>query len=263
MQTYYEILGVDSSSSYEEIKKAFRRKAKQLHPDMAASEREGDAAHIHTLIRAYETLKDPLRRAEYDRTHFVISDKDRFDYREFLKSRRDDPRSQSKLVFFELLHNRPSEALEAFEDTFLGLPDRLEPYMDREDFMDCSFLLAEEYEQRGEYLAAYRLLSRIAALELERPYFKHFFEEVIHRLRNVVCVKMVGRVSNRRVIGCLDDLLGLGFPRKETAFFFKKAAELYVEEQDFDTAAAYLQRGTELDSKLAGVKRIREKIAGV
>jgi hypothetical protein len=74
---------------------------------------------------------------------------------------------------------------------------------------------------------------------------------------------MIGRVSNRRVIGCLEDLIGMDISRKETAYFFKKAAELYLEENDTNTAGAYLQRGLELDSKLAGVKRIRERIAGV
>lgn len=261
MQTYYDILGVDSSCSHEEIKKAFRRKAKELHPDITASDR--DSGRIHTLIQAYETLGDPLRRAEYDRTHFIIPEKDRFDYREFLKGRRDDPHSQSKLVFFDLLHNRPADALSTFEDVFLGLPDRLEPYMDREDFMDCGFLLAEEYEHRGEYLAAYRLLVRVAELEQYRPYFKHFYAEVVHRLRNVVCVKMVGTVPNGRVIGCLENLIGIGMPRKEQAFYFKKAAELYLEEGDPVTAGAYLQRGVELDSKLAGAKKIRERISGV
>jgi curved DNA-binding protein CbpA len=261
VQTYYDILGVDASSSHEEIKKAFRRKAKELHPDVTRSDR--DLSRIHTLIQAYETLGDPLRRAEYDRTHFIIPGRERFNYRDFLRGRRDDPNSQSKLIFFDLLHNRPSDALDTFEDIFLGLPDRLEPFMDREDFMDCSFLLAEEYERRGEYLAAYRLYARIAELELERAYFKHFFEEVIHRLRNVVCVKMIGRLPNDRVIGCLESMISMGMPRKDTAFFFKKAAELYLEEQDPVTAGAYLQRGLELDSKLTGAKKIREKIAGV
>ena len=261
MQTYYEILGVDASSSHEEIKKAFRRKAKQLHPDVTRSER--DVSRIHTLLQAYETLGDPLRRAEYDRTHFIVAGRDRFDYRDFLKGQTDDPRSQSKLIFFDLLHNRPGDALETFEDVFLGLPDRLEPYMDREDFMDCSFLLAEEYERRAEYLAAYRLLARTAELELELAYFKHFFEEVIHRLRNIVCVKMFGQIANERIIGCLEDLIAMGMPRKDTAFFFKKAAELYLEQDDAVTAGVYLRRGLELDSKLAGAKKIREKIAGV
>jgi curved DNA-binding protein CbpA len=261
VQTYYDILGVDASSSHEEIKKAFRRKAKELHPDVARSGR--DISRIHTLIQAYETLGDPLRRAEYDRTHYIIPARERFDYRSFLRERRDDPRSQSKLIFFDLLNGRSTEALDTFEDVFLGLPDRLEPHMDREDFMDCAFLLSEEYEQRAEYLAAYRLLARIAELELERAYFRHFFDEVVQRLRNVVCVKMIGRVSNDRVIGCLEDLIGMGMPRKDTAFFFKKAAELYLEQDDTETAGAYLRRGLELDSRLAGVKKIREKIAGV
>ncbi|MFP4373443.1 MAG: J domain-containing protein [Spirochaetaceae bacterium] len=261
MQTYYDILGVDTSSSREEIKRAFRRKAKQLHPDVSRTDR--DVSRIHALIQAYETLGDPLRRAEYDRTHFIVAGRDRFDYRRFLKRRTDDPHSQSKLIFFDLLHNRPGDALETFEDVFLGLPDRLEPFMDREDFMDCSFLLSEEYERRGEYLAAYRLLARIAVLELERAYFKHFFEEVINRLRNVVCVKMTGHVAGERIIGCLEDLLAMGLPRKHTAFFFKKAAELYLERDDAVTAGTYLKRGLELDSKLAGAKKIREKIAGV
>lgn len=261
MQTYYDILGVDVSSSHEEIKKAFRRKAKELHPDITRSER--DLSTIHTLIQAYETLGDPLRRAEYDRTHRPLGVGDRFDYRSFLKRRREDPSSQSKLIFFDLLHNRSADALETFEEVFLGLPDRLEPFMDREDFMDCGFLLAEEYERRGELLATYRLLARITELELEQAYFKHFFEDVLQRLRNVVCVKMIGRVANGRIIGYLEDLIGMGMPRKHTAFFFKKAAELYLEEKDAVTARAYLERGLQLDSRLAGARKIREKIAGV
>ncbi|MFP4638014.1 MAG: J domain-containing protein [Spirochaetaceae bacterium] len=261
MQTYYDILGVDTSSSHEEIKKAFRRKVKALHPDVSRSER--DVTHIHMLLQAYETLGDPLRRADYDRTHFIIRDRYRFDYREFLKRRPDDSASQAKLIFFDLLHSRNDEALEVFEERFLGLPDRLEPFMDREDFMDCSFLLAEEYERLGEYLPAYRLLARVAEMEREKPYFKHFFPEVVHRLRLLVAVKMIGRVANHRVIACLERLIAIGMPRKESAFFFKKAAELYLEEDDVETAGQCLEQGLALDSRLAGVKKIRERIAGV
>lgn len=63
---YYTVLGVDRDASPDEIKKSFRRIARESHPDAnpddpAAAERFREAAE------AYEVLRDPERRARYDR----------------------------------------------------------------------------------------------------------------------------------------------------------------------------------------------------
>lgn len=58
---YYEILGVSKSASDSEIKKAFKSKSMQHHPD-----RGGDEEEFKKINEAYSTLKDPQKRAEYD-----------------------------------------------------------------------------------------------------------------------------------------------------------------------------------------------------
>lgn len=59
---YYEVLGVGKSASADEIKKAFRRKAIELHPDKQG----GDEAKFKEVNEAYEVLKDPSKRQRYD-----------------------------------------------------------------------------------------------------------------------------------------------------------------------------------------------------
>ena len=59
---YYEILGVSKSASADEIKRAYRKEAMQHHPDKHV----GDDAPFKELGEAYETLKDPQKRAGYD-----------------------------------------------------------------------------------------------------------------------------------------------------------------------------------------------------
>jgi hypothetical protein len=59
---YYELLGVGRGASTTEIKSAYRSLAKVMHPDAG-----GTDGTFRMLQEAYETLKDPLRRRDYDR----------------------------------------------------------------------------------------------------------------------------------------------------------------------------------------------------
>jgi formylglycine-generating enzyme required for sulfatase activity len=62
-QNFYTILGVAPDAPEAEIRRAFRTRAKALHPDI----RHDDASHEFSLVtEAYETLKDPGRRQAYD-----------------------------------------------------------------------------------------------------------------------------------------------------------------------------------------------------
>lgn len=61
MQDHYATLGVNKTASADEIKSAFRRLAKQHHPDLG-----GDQAKFQQINEAYETLSDPQKRAAYD-----------------------------------------------------------------------------------------------------------------------------------------------------------------------------------------------------
>lgn len=59
---YYEVLGVSKEASADEIKKAFRRKAVEYHPDKQG----GDEAKFKEINEAYEVLKDSAKRQRYD-----------------------------------------------------------------------------------------------------------------------------------------------------------------------------------------------------
>src|SRR5262245_52085415 len=65
MRDPYQVLGVLPGAPDEEVKRAFRRLAKQLHPDLHPNDANADRA-FRDITRAYQTLSDPRSREAHD-----------------------------------------------------------------------------------------------------------------------------------------------------------------------------------------------------
>src|SRR4051794_15103014 len=62
---YYKVLGVDKKASQDDIKKAYRKLARQHHPD--TNKDAGAEERFKQISEAYDTLGDPEKRKKYDR----------------------------------------------------------------------------------------------------------------------------------------------------------------------------------------------------
>lgn len=67
---YYEVLGLSKGSSADDVKKAFRRLAKQHHPDLNPGNKDAEEK-FKEINEAYEVLSDPNKKERYDRFGFA------------------------------------------------------------------------------------------------------------------------------------------------------------------------------------------------
>jgi len=69
VRDHYEVLGVPRNASSDDIHRAFRTLARQVHPDV--NTRDDAAARFQELSAAYAVLHDPMERARYDHATFA------------------------------------------------------------------------------------------------------------------------------------------------------------------------------------------------
>ena len=264
MTNYYELLEVSQNASTQEIKKAFREKAKLLHPDIAGgSPGDKNTEAMRKLLAAYETLSDGSRRFTYDRAYNRFAGKYRgkrgFDYRSFLRERKDDPESQAKLIFFELLHLEEEAAISVWEEHG-GLDFPLDRFMDREDWMDCGYILAEELAKRNRIYEAFVLLVRLVREERRRPYFRHFMEDVETYLKELVRLRLQRAVDAETYVECLESLLDLGFSSQYEARVLRSIAETLMRHGEMGEASSVFMEALKKDPNLPNTVQMRRKL---
>ncbi len=265
MTTYYQILQVSVDATTAEIRDAYRRQVKKVHPDLNHGN-DGSVELMKKLVVAWEVLRDPERRERYNRQNGIhhssgpggrqIPD---FDYAEFLRNR-GDAESRARLIFYDLLHDNPEEALQIYGSMQASGDAELVRHLGTEDFMDCAFLLAEEYLEREELLRGFNLYAAIVRFEEQKPYFRHFMAEVYDRLRNLVCNRMVALEEPAVVLESLHQMLDWKIPQRDRALCCRRIAEIYLARGERRRAALYLQRGLALDNRMVGIKKLREEL---
>jgi curved DNA-binding protein CbpA len=256
MDNYYSLLGIEDDASSQDIKRAFRERAKRIHPDIAGS---GGSEAMRKLIAAYEVLSDHERRYEYDRAYRRFLKAGGFDYRAFLREDPTDPARQAKLVFFALLRLEEEEALAAWRAQG-GLDFAMRNYLDREDWMDCTYILAEELEKRECYYEAFMLFADLIREERRQPYFRHFSIELENSLKELVRLRLKAAVDSETYLECLEILLELDFPPKDEARWMRSMAETLMRLGRRSGAEAVFREALKRDPALPNAVQLRRKL---
>lgn len=237
MENYYEILGIQPDATVSEIRRAYRKKVKELHPDKSSKK---NTEEFQIVVKAYRILSSERTRKSFDENSFshryTKRKSEEFNYREWLLSRNDEE-SRAKLIFFDLMHEREDDAVEEFKQMSMNHADfSMKKWFTREDFMDFGYILAEELFFRSEYYDAFNLLEQIIRMEYTFSYFRLFFPEVMEFTRTILVKHIEGNISDELALDVWERALDLGFGQKDDTFFLCKMAEIYERIGDSRTA---------------------------
>ena len=234
MNDYYGILGVSETASQAEIKRAYRKKAKELHPDLSAKK----SAEFRALVAAYKTLIDDRTRQIFDARYAALrrTARGQFDYRAWLVECNDE-RSMSRLIVFDLLHEREDDAVCEYKKVMGQNPAfTLGRWLTREEYMDYGFILAEELIARKEFAQACALLEKIIMMEKTFAFFRLFFEDVADFARTVFVDLLQGQVPDEQAVALWKRALELHLGNETDRALLKKIGEAYTRLGDDELA---------------------------
>lgn len=264
MHNYYEILNVSRTAGSEEIKRSFRKMAKELHPDRNSHRTDWAAAKTRLLLEAYHALRDTERRVEYD--ILLASDPEaarkRF-WEKWEKARREDESvgGKMRLILHYLLTERAPEAVGIYMKLRTGNGGTdLKGHLSDRDYLDCLFLLAEEFERADDVHMAKEQYDEMYRALRATPARAYLHMEVRSRLYGLLTRGLPRKAGRRKSVGYFKAALNLRLNKAERAFVHKKLAECYCACGDREQAARHLRTAFELRPRIKGVKKIVEKL---
>lgn len=255
-KSYYEILDITRGASQDEIKQAFRKLAKKYHPDTNPQDEERATRKLNEIITAYRVLSNERERARYDvmmRTNPAVKKK------AVSESVTTTERAQG--VLDNLLAGDGRRALEIYDELRAEEGFQLSDYLGIRDYLDCLFLLAEQFERVGRHSEATEFYEELYAREKEPPRYRYFLEEVKERIKKLYSRKLPREAeSAQEEIACYRRILEFDVDRSEKAFLLKKIAEVYCRIGNESRAREIFREALDLKPGLKGTATIREKL---
>lgn len=261
MVNYYQVLQVRDSSNNKEIKDSFRKLVKKHHPDKNRSNGTHSEEKIKLLIEAYKTLTDSEKRTQYDQLLQFESADERPYFREKNEKGKDDLKVQAKQVLRDLLDKNGPQAVKDYERLQKGVVKfTLLKCLSIRDYLDCAFLLAEEYERQGKCELAFKLYEDVYQRELKNPARRFLHEEIKDRIIRLSGKKLLKLVQTGSAIAYLQRTLDLELSKVEKAFIYKKIADCYLKLGEWNSSIVNFDTAMSLHPNLKGTQTLRNKL---
>ncbi|OHC04971.1 MAG: hypothetical protein A3G17_05875 [Planctomycetes bacterium RIFCSPLOWO2_12_FULL_50_35] len=254
---YYEVLKVREGACADEIKRSFRSLVKQYHPDRNGNNPWAEKK-VKQVIQAYRTLSDASRRSHYDRMLGLVKGPSGAE----LKKWQDSTNSQVRAVLLDLLDSRGRQALKSYDCLKRDVKGfNLLSYFSFKDFIDCTFLLAEECERQKRYTEALEFYEDVY-LRLEQAARRQYlFDEIKERILRIYCRYLTRNTGPEKALTYYERVLEFELDNGERANVHKKMSECYIKMGDYYSAATYLNIALSLKPNLRGVQRICERLS--
>lgn len=261
---YYAVLKVAPEATFEQIRASFKRLVLESHPDKNPKRREWSERRVRELIQAFEVLGNAQAREAFDRRRQAVSRKNSAKKQEEpFFFRKKDPGSKALLILHFLLNRRPRNALNVLQEMESLCGDEfLHKNLDREDYLDCLFLLSEFHMARRDYSKAAERLRAFYLHEKEARFPRHYTDEVIRRLKDLYLRKLPRAEEPEAALQGLEEAKGLGLTRAEEFLRLKKMAEMLLSLGRIKEAGRVASHAARLYPLSKEIEKIRASIDG-
>ncbi|HLU48803.1 MAG TPA: hypothetical protein VK116_11995, partial [Planctomycetota bacterium] len=161
-----------------------------------------------------------------------------------------------------LLEQKPHEARQVLaEEVALHGEEFLSEHLERRDYLDCLFLLAEHALERKDYFEAFRRLRAFYRIDRGARHPRHYREEV-HRLLKDICLRKLPKaLTPEGIIELLEGAHDLDLSPQEDARRLEILAAAQLESGDRDGALETVSRLERTDHGVRAADRIRNELA--
>ena len=261
MKNHYATLGIDANASREEVRKAFRTLTKKHHPDRNRHDSDRATAKMLVVIEANRILSNPATREVYDRQYKAHAAARITEERVRIYREKAGKTTRAEMLLDKLLSGKGREAIAMYEAMTEGeKPFDLKSHLKARDWVDCKFLIAEEYERQERFDKALPLYEKLYAADESKGRYKHFMHELRERLFVLYTRRLAPEAPPEEAAGYYLRAMELDGGKTRGAFLHKKLAECHLALGNLDEARRQLAVAFELKPALKGAAKICEKL---